>query len=217
LPDGLPRSSVNGVLLPDGTVLICGGRPTGGTPPNGGVCYVYDPSAGLGVGAFSAMDELSYARQYHSVAILLPSAKVMITGGSSETIEVFSPPYLFNSDGTPASRPVIDSYPDPGVGTIILHGSTFEVETAQAPDIAKVVMVRPMAVTHQTDAEQRALALSWTLTSPTTLAVTAPDGRIFPYAGGGGHTHASAPRGYYMLFVINSSGVPSEAKFVRLI
>jgi FtsP/CotA-like multicopper oxidase with cupredoxin domain len=217
LPDGLPRSSVNGVLLPDGTVLICGGRPTGGTPPNGGVCYVYDPSAGLGVGAFSEMDELSYARQYHSVAILLPSAKVMITGGSSETIEVFSPPYLFNSDGTPASRPVIDSYPDPGVGTIILHGSTFEVETAQAPDIAKVVMVRPMAVTHQTDAEQRALALSWTLTSPTTLAVTAPDGRIFPYAGGGGHTHASAPRGYYMLFVINSSGVPSEAKFVRLI
>jgi hypothetical protein len=151
------------------------------------------------------------------VAILLPSAKVMITGGSSETIEVFSPPYLFNSDGTPASRPVIDSYPDPGVGTIILHGSTFEVETAQAPDIAKVVMVRPMAVTHQTDAEQRALALSWTLTSPTTLAVTAPDGRIFPYAGGGGHTHVSAPRGYYMLFVINSSGVPSEAKFVRLI
>jgi hypothetical protein len=78
-------------------------------------------------------------------------------------------------------------------------------------------MVRPMAVTHQTDAEQRALALSWTLTSPTTLAVTAPDGRIFPYAGGGGHTHVSAPRGYYMLFVINSSGVPSEAKFVRLI
>jgi FtsP/CotA-like multicopper oxidase with cupredoxin domain len=216
-PDGLARNSVNGVLLPDGKVLICGGRPSGGMPPNGGVCYLYDPSAGLGIGAFSEVDEVTYARQYHSVAILLPSAKVMITGGSSETIEVFSPPYLFNADGTPASRPVIDSYPDAGVGTIVLHGSTFQIGTAQAPDIARVVMVRPMAVTHQTDAEQRVLALSWSLTSPTTLTVTAPDGRIFPYAGGGGHTHVTAPRGYYMLFIINSSGVPSEAKFVRLV
>ncbi len=216
-PDGLPRSSVNGVLLPDGKVLICGGRPTGGTPPNGGACYLYDPSAGLGVGAFSEVDEVTYARQYHSVAILLQSGKVMITGGDSETIEVFSPPYLFNADGTLASRPLIDSYPDPAAGAIVLHGSTFQIGTAQAPDIAKVVLVRPMAVTHQTDAEQRVLALSWSLTSPTTLSVTAPDGRIFPYAGGGGHSHVTAPRGYFMLFIINSSGVPSEAEFVRLV
>lgn len=216
-PDGLPRSSVNGVLLPDGKVLICGGRPTGGMPPNGGVCYLYDPAGGAGMGAFSPMDELHYARPYHSVAILLASGKVMITGGSSTTIEVFRPPYLFNADGTLASRPVIDSYPDPALGTTVLHSSTFEIGSAQAPDIAKVVLVRPMAVTHQTDAEQRVLALAWSLTSPTTLSVTAPDGRIFPYAGGGGHTHVTAPRGYYMLFIINNSGVPSEARFVRLV
>lgn len=216
-PDGLPRSSVNGVVLPDGKILICGGRPNGGTPPNGGVCYLYDPSAGVGLGAFSEMDEVAYARQYHSVAVLLPSGKVMITGGSSQTIEVFSPPYLFTAAGTLASRPVIDSYPDPAGGTIILHGSTFQIGTAQAPDIAKVVLVRPMAVTHQTDAEQRVLSLSWSLTNPTTLSVTAPDGRVFPYAGGGGHTHVTAPRGYYMLFILNNDGVPSEAKFIRLV
>jgi hypothetical protein len=186
-------------------------------PPNGGVCYLYDPSAGLGVGAFTEVDELTYARQYHSVAILLPSGKVMATGGSSQTIEVFNPPYLFNADGTLASRPTIDTYPAPSAGTVILHGSTFEIGTPHAPDIAKVVMVRPMAVTHQTDSEQRVLSLSWSLTSPTTLSVTAPDGRIFPYGGGGGHTHVTAPRGYYMLFIINGSGVPSEAKFVRLV
>ncbi len=216
-PDGLPRSSVNGVLLPDGKVLICGGRPTEGTPPNGGACYLYDPSAGVGVGAFSEVDEVAYARQYHSVAILLPSGKVMITGGSSPTIEVFSPPYLFDPDGTLATRPVIDSYPDSAGGAIILHGSTFLVGTVQAPDIAKVVLARPMAVTHQTDAEQRVLSLSWSLVNPTTLRVTAPDGRIFPYAGGGGHSHVTAPRGYYMLFIINRNGVPSKAKFVRLV
>jgi hypothetical protein len=83
--------------------------------------------------------------------------------------------------------------------------------------VAKVVMVRPIAVTHQTDAEQRVLSLSWSKTDPTTLSVIAPDGRIFPYAGGGGHTHVTASRGYYMLFIIDTSGVPSEAKFVRLV
>ena len=217
LPDGRSRSSVNGVLLPDGKVLICGGLPAAGMPPNGGTCYLYDPSAGLGAGAFTEMDELAYARQYHSVAILLPSGKVMTTGGSSQTIEVFSPPYLFNADGTLASRPTIDTYPDPAFGTTILHGSTFEIGSPQASDIAKVVMVRPMAVTHQTDTEQRVLSLSWSLANPTTLSVTAADSRIYPYGGGGGHTHVAAPRGYYTLFIIDSNGVPSEAKFVRLV
>ncbi len=83
-------------------------------------------------------------------------------------------------------RPVSDSYPDPAGGAIILHGSTFLVGTEQAPDIAKVVLARPMAVTHQTDAEQRVLSLSWSLMNPTTLRVTAPDGRIFSYAGAEG-------------------------------
>jgi hypothetical protein len=186
-------------------------------PPNGGACYIYDPGTGLGIGSFSQVDDLNYARQYHSVAILLPSAKVMITGGGSDSIEIFSPPYLFATGGVLASRPSISSFPDPGVGALILHGSAFEIASAEAADIAKVVMVRPMAVTHQTDAEQRVLALSFEQTGPTTLSVHAPDGRIFPYSGGGGHTHVIAPRGFYMLFIINNSGVPSHARFVRLV
>jgi hypothetical protein len=39
------------------------------------------------------------------------------------------------------------------------------------------------------------------------LRVTAPDGSP---------PHALAPEGYYMMFAVNSSGVPSVAKWVRL-
>ncbi len=78
-------------------------------------------------------------------------------------------------------------------------------------------MVRPMAVTHQTDTEQRVIALTFTASGATTLSVNAPDGRVFPYGMGGGHTHAIARRGYYMLFTVNDSGVPSVAKFIRLV
>ena len=55
------------------------------------------------------------------------------------------------------------------------------------------------------------------LTGPSMISVTAPDGRVYPYGVGGGHTHAIAGRGYYMLFLLNTSGVPSRAKFLRLV
>ena len=96
-----------------------------------------------------------------------------------------------------------------------MHGSTFEIGTSDPASIERVVFVRPMAVTHQTDTEQRVIQLSFTR-GATTLSVTAPDGRVYPYGAGGGHTHAIAGRGYYMLFILNSAGVPSKAKFVRL-
>lgn len=219
-PDALPREEVTVVLLPDGTAFICGGRPASGAPLNGGACMLYRPPAGIGLGTLAAMDTLQYERKHHSTALLLPSAKVMITGGSSNTIEVFSPPYLFDTLGNPlpeSARPDITSYPDPDVGTIILHGSTFDVGTSNPADIDRVVMVRPMAVTHHTDSEQRVVRLTHTVSGPSTITVTAPDARVYPYGAGGGHTHATAGRGYYMLFLLNSAGVPSRAKFVRLV
>ena len=45
------------------------------------------------------------------------------------------------------------------------------------------------------------------LSQLTTLSVKAPNGH---------HPHGSAPRGYYMLFVLNNAGVPSEGKFIKL-
>lgn len=128
-PDGVARSyAVSAVALPDGSVFICGGIPASGTPLNGGAAMLYRPPSGPGLGTLSMMDTLQYARQHHSIALLLPSAKVMVSGGdgAGNTIEVFSPPYLFDSFGAPlpeSARPDITSFPDPAAGTIVLHGS----------------------------------------------------------------------------------------------
>lgn len=218
-PDALPREHPNAVLLPDGKVFICGGRPASGSPINGGACMLYSPPAGLGLGTLSPMDTLDFQRQHHATALLLPSGKVMITGDTSNVIELFSPPYLFDAVGAPlpdSSRPDITSFPDPEAGEIILHGSSFEIGTSDPASIERVVFVRPMAVTHQTDTQQKVIQLSFTR-GATTLSVTAPDGRVYPYGAGGSHTHAIAGRGYYMLFILNSAGVPSKAKFIRLV
>jgi hypothetical protein len=65
--------------------------------------------------------------------------------------------------------------------------------------------MRPMAVTHQTDTEQRRVPLFFSRPTYTKIKVTAPDGK--PPIG-------ALPRGYYMIFILNNLGVPSEARFI---
>ena len=49
------------------------------------------------------------------------------------------------------------------------HGHEFEIETPSPSDIAKVVLVRPMAVTHQTDSEQRVVQLTFNVSGASKL------------------------------------------------
>jgi hypothetical protein len=149
---------------------------------------------------------MSHYRLYHTTALLLPDGRVLVAGsgepaatGLSDdpTAEIFSPPYLFNADGTPATRPVISSAP-----TQLVYGSTFTVTTASAAEITKVLLIRLSSVTHATDMNQRGNVLSFSAGSGS-LTVTAP------------LNNKLAPPGHYMLFIVNASGVPSVAKIVR--
>src|SRR5262245_11003816 len=189
-PDSEHRSLCSAVLLPDGNVFVCGGIQRINSP-----CAMYNPVTDLWAG----MAALPSIRDYHSTAILLPSGQVMMAGWQSSQIEIYSPPYLFA-----ASRPVITTMP-----TLVHHGQTFVIESPDAPSISKVVLVRPMAITHQTDTEQRVLDMPVTHDpmNPTQLTLVAPHG---------GHPHAFAPKGYYMLFAVRNDGVPSEGKFIFL-
>jgi hypothetical protein len=193
-PDGQHRSLPSGVLLPDGKVFVCGGVQSTNSP-----CTVFDPETD----SWAPMAALPSIRDYHSAAMLLPSGKVMMAGWNSTTIEVFSPPYLFKGP-----RPVISSAPD-----LVHHGQDFVVETPP-PDgksIVEVVLVRPMAVTHQTDSEQKVIELAWSRdhdhAHPKKLRLRAPHG---------GHPHSLAQRGYYMMFAITVKGVPSVARWIYL-
>ena len=59
-------------------------------------------------------------------------------------------------------------------------------------------------MTHAVDFEQRYVDLSFSVTDGNTLSVTGPA------------TGNQAPPGYYMLFIVNSSGVPSVASWVHV-
>jgi PKD repeat protein len=147
----------------------------------------------------------AHARLYHSGSLLLPDATVALVGGNpkrgtyEKQIEIYSPAYLFNTDGTPAARPAITGVTPGAFG----YGQTFEVQTSAASSIASVVLVRPGAQTHSIDMEQRLVSLNFTAGDGVLNVTAPPHGNI-------------APPGYYMLFVLNSAGVPSVASFVRI-
>src|SRR6266545_2511280 len=137
-PDGERRSLGSAVLLPDGNVFVCGGIQRTNSP-----CALFNPRTN----SWSAMAALPSIRDYHSVALLLPSGQVAMAGWNNTTIEIFDPPYLYRG-----ARPVISSAP-----SSVQHGQSFNIESPDAATITNVVLARPMAVTHQTDTEQKIL------------------------------------------------------------
>jgi hypothetical protein len=77
------------------------------------------------------------------------------------------------------------------------------VSTPNAADIASVALVRAGSSTHALNFEQRVVNLSFTASGGVLTLTSPPNTNI-------------APPGYYMLFLINSAGVPSQAAWVRL-
>ncbi|GGJ08998.1 galactose oxidase-like domain-containing protein [Streptomyces brasiliensis] len=184
---------VSAVLLPDGTVLETGGALHNRANP----VYessIYDPQAGT----FDPVAADPEARGYHSSSFLLPDGRVMSTGDNpgngtwNHNVSIYTPPYLYK--GTrPAITSVIDSE--------WTYGDTQRI-TVDRP-IAKAELIRPAAVTHSSDPNQRFVDLPLTVDGNNVdLNVTSNPNL--------------APPGWYMLFAVDSNGVPSVAKWVHL-
>ena len=197
---GVPQSSTQGkmyvsaVILPDGKVFETGGGLHNRADP----VYeasMFDPATNTFTAGL-ATDPVP--RTYHSSAFLLPDGRVMAVGDNPGNgtfdmrISVYSPPYLFNG-----ARPQIRSVSH----TNWRYGTTEQI-TVDAP-IVKAALIRPEAVTHSSDPNQRYVDLPMTVNGNTIGLNMTSNPNI-------------APPGWYMLFVVNAAGVPSVAQWVRV-
>jgi len=172
-------------------------------------------------------------RVYHSIALLLPDGRVLVGGGGlpaaegeiaggitcrnvdpsmnpaqcrkfgHKNVEIFSPPYLYNADGTPAVRPVITSAPQ-----TVTYGQTINIGIGDVStsDIREVVLIRLPSVTHTFNQDQRRVVLGTPVaTSADSISVSGPaNGNV-------------CPPGPYMMFLIkHGRNTPSEAKIIRV-
>jgi PKD repeat protein len=206
------RIQMNAVILPNGKVLAEGGSVNNESPDTPGKrADVYDPVSNT----MSSGGTAAYSRLYHSTALLLPDATVMSMGsnpssrGSYEpAIEIYTPPYLFDANDNliTTDRPTITMV-TPGV---LGYGASFTVNYTSTSPISSAVLMRPGSSTHAFDMEQRLIGLCGASPQPACIGsgqlnlTTPPNGNI-------------APPGYYMLFLLDSAGVPSVAQFIQLL
>lgn len=208
-PLAVARRQLNATLLADGKVLATGGTNAPGfnTAPTDSrvlAAELWDPATEQ----WTPLGRMSHQRVYHSAALLLPDGRVLSVGsgepaatGLSDdyTAEIFSPPYLFNPDGTPAARPPLNGAP-----LSIGYGQSFPVQTSDPASIARVTWIRLSSVTHSFNQNQRMNSLTYSTSGTTGLVINAPgDSR-------------QAPPGHYLLFLINHAGVPSVGKIIKI-
>lgn len=249
------RAFANGVVLPDGTVLIVGGQSYAVpfTDTNSAFpAELFDPKTNTwrsqsswsllnlpfgmsesdelssscsckhpnplsdfyhkwtlsNLSIKTAMASIAVPRNYHSIALLLPDATVVAGGGglcgtgcaqNHFDLQVFTPPYLFNANGTRAARPAIRSVS----ATQVRPGAQLTITTAQS--VASFSLVRYGSATHTVNTDQRRVPLSPLSILGFAHVVMLPSdpGVLVP--------------GYWMLFAISSAGVPSVATTIKVL
>ena len=195
------RRLVTATVLADGRVLATGGSTVWNEMT--GVNYnaeIWNPTTGQ----WLLGPPQAKARLYHSTAVLMPDASVLVAGGgapgpqNNTNMEIYYPPYLYNAAGGFATRPVIETAP----GTIDI-GETFGIDIAGTGAISRVAMIKTASVSHSWNTEQRFIELTFQQNGGQ-LNIQAPT------------KAGDAPPGYYLLFVLNAAGTPSIAKIAKV-
>ncbi|MEM8486210.1 MAG: putative Ig domain-containing protein, partial [Bacteroidota bacterium] len=199
------RKFQNGVPLPTGEVLVIGGNTSGIKFNDSGTVLaaeIFDPVTET----WTETADMAIPRNYHSVALLMTDGRVWTGGGGLCGVgcaanhidaQIYSPPYLFNDDGSLATRPVISSAPG-------VTGNGQNIEVAATAGRTRFSAIKMSSTTHGVDSDVRQISLAFTETTAGIydVAMHANENVMTP--------------GYWMLFGVNADGVPSEAAVIQI-
>ena len=198
------RSFSNSVMLPNGEVMIVGGNTSGQFFSDVGAVFtpeIWNPTTGQ----WRGVADLTVPRNYHSLAMLLPDGRVWSGGGGlsgdpltdHQDAQVFTPPQLFNADGTFAVRPLITAAPDR-----ISPASVFTVNASNGVQYFSAISMS--AQTHSVSTGLRHVRFTHTNPSAGVYAVTAPSS-----------INVLTP-GYWMMFAVDANGVWSVSRIIQV-
>jgi len=202
------RRQHNLTVLADGSVLATGGNSSGVSLVDLDNSVLTPEVWNPDTDEWTVLADMQRARQYHSIALLLPDGRVLSAGGGycgecgtagyhEQNAEIFSPPYLFDENGA-AVRPTITEAPSK-----IDYDQVISVRTPDSADISSVSLIKLGSVTHSQNQEQRFKALPFR-TRKNLLRVRTPV------------TREISPPGHYLLFLINKQGTPSLGKVIQV-
>lgn len=179
-----------GLNLPDGSIFASGGGDHNTRP------VLRAALLRPGASAWEEVASPKVSRMYHSTCILSPDGAVLTFGtdvGDETRIERYEPWYMAKP------RPAITGDIAP-----FALGGTYDVSYTSANGAREAMLVRPSSVTHSSDPNQRAVKVPVTPAAAGQLSLKIDD------------NPALLPPGHYMLFLVDESGVPSEARWVHV-
>ncbi|RYZ51417.1 MAG: DUF1929 domain-containing protein, partial [Proteobacteria bacterium] len=198
-PMAFERAWGNSTVLPSGEIFVSGGSSRENQLQDlGYTAELWSPATK----SFRPLVPATKARLYHSTALLLPDATVLVGGGGSPgpqtnlNAEIYYPPYLFNENGGRADRPSITSGSEEQA-----YGQNGKFGVSGK--VSKVVLIKTGAVTHSFDFDQRFIDLSFTKKGDSIEARMPATSNV-------------ATPGFYHLFILNNFGVPSVSKIISL-
>lgn len=202
------RIFANAVILPNGETFVVGGQ-IQGEPFHDetwqAVPEIYSPD----INTWKEVARHSTPRVYHSWAVLLPDASVIVGGGGLKIpsadhydAQIYQPAYLFESDGKTLAK-------QPKIKTIDAQkyrvGDKITITTDVPVDAAS--LIRYSATTHTVNNDLRRIKLTLTTVGNAadkmyTVQIPGDPGVTLP--------------GYWMLFVL-AKRVPSHAETVQIL
>ena len=197
------RNYHSSVVMPNGEVMVIGGIPISDVFSDANsrmTPEIWNPNTGQ----WRQVADMSVPRNYHSVALLMMDGRIFSAGGglcgscstNHPDAQIYSPPYLFNANGTLATRPVITSAP----GTTNFNTN---INVSANQSINSFALIRLSSTTHSTNNEQRRITVQKTNLGNNQYRLNIPNRNI-------------VPPGSYMLFAMNNNGTPSVAKVIRI-
>ncbi|MFP4894213.1 RICIN domain-containing protein [Paraburkholderia sp. EG304] len=203
-PMNYRRAFHTSVVLPNGQVVVLGGEAYPVTFSDDTAVLapeLWDPTTKT----FSLLPPQAVPRNYHSIGLLLPDGRVLSGGGglcgscstNHTNLEILTPPYLLNADGSAATRPTLTAAP-----TTAQLGTSIAVTGSSG--ITAFALMRMSSSTHAVNNEQRRVPVSFTVGTAGEYLINIPSdpGVVVP--------------GYYMLFGLNAKGVPSVSRTVQI-
>jgi YVTN family beta-propeller protein len=205
-PMAFTRSFHNTVTLPTGELLVIGGNSSGENFSDNGAVFaaeIWNPDTDQ----WRTVASMNVPRTYHSTALLLQDARVLSAGGGAcgngcganhLDGQIYTPAYLYASDGSAAPRPAITAAPAIGEA-----GRSLAVLATGS--IAKFSMVRLSATTHAMNTDQRFLPVAFTANGGGSylLQLESNPNILLP--------------GYYWIFAVDTAGVPSVGRVFQVL
>tara|TARA_B110000503_G_scaffold118170_1_gene178836 strand:- start:432 stop:2318 length:1887 start_codon:yes stop_codon:yes gene_type:complete len=193
-----PRSYGNATILPGGEIFLNGGSAYNDKVFSNYVAEIYDPKTEIS----EETSESYFRRNYHSSSLLLPDGSILTGGGDAWNAEIFYPPYLFTKDSN--NQTVLAKRTEIlNLDKSIKRGDAMTLNLSE-DDVYKVTLISTGSTTHSQGSEPKFRNLNFKKLQKNKIQVILPENAN------------EIQDGTYLIFVLNSKGVPSHGKIVYI-